>query len=294
MNLQSLRLAPKFNLIFIIVSLVGLLVAGWVFNTLLQRQAKEQVLGDARLMMQSALSVRKYTNTQIRPLLPFERNGKFVPQTVPAFSAMRTFEYLREGYPNYFYKEASLNPTNRKHIAADWEKPLLNNFRKNSKLKEIIGERMTPKGPYLYLARPIVIKDPACLSCHTTPAMAPPSQIRQYGKGGFGWKVGDVVAAQVVSVPMAVPQQMARKTSRLMLTSLAVVLLATLLILNVMLRVIVVQPVMKLSSVADEISKGNLEVEDLPVKGQDEISTLAGSFNRMHRSLRQAMKMLDE
>ena len=294
MNFLSLRLAPKFNLIFIIVSLAGLLVAGWVFNTLLQRQAQEQVLGDARLMMQSALAVRKYTNLQIRPQLPFERNGKFVPETVPAFSATRTFEYLREGYPDYFYKEASLNPTNRKHIATKWEEPLLNRLRKEAKLDEIIGIRATPRGPYLYLARPIRIKDKACLQCHTTPAMAPAAQIREYGKGGFGWKLNEVVAAQVVSVPMALPQRMARRTSAFMLTALAAVLLITLLILNVMLRVIVVQPVTRLSHLADEISKGNMDVEDLPVRGNDEIATLSGSFNRMHRSLRQAIKMLDE
>ncbi len=294
MNFLSLRLVPKFNLIFIVVSLAGLLLAGWVFNALLQRQAREHVLSDARLMMQSALAVRKYTNTRIRPQLPFERNGKFVAETVPAFSATRTFEYLREGYPDYFYKEASLNPTNRKHIATKWEEPLLNRFRKDSTLKEIVGTRATPRGPYLYLARPIRIKDKSCLQCHTTPAMAPASQIREYGKGGFGWKLNEVVAAQVVSVPMTLPQRMARRISGLMLGALAAVLILTLVILNVMLRVIVVQPVTRLSHIADEISKGNLEVEDLPVRGNDEIATLSGSFNRMHRSLRQAIKMLDE
>jgi protein-histidine pros-kinase len=44
---------------------------------------------------------------------------------------------------------------------------------------------------------------------------------------------------------------------------------------------------------ADEISKGNLEIPELPAEGKDEISTLARSFNRMHRSLVKAMSMLD-
>jgi len=42
-----------------------------------------------------------------------------------------------------------------------------------------------------------------------------------------------------------------------------------------------------------EISKGNLDLGELPARGKDEISTLAASFNRMHRSLATAMKRLE-
>jgi protein-histidine pros-kinase len=55
----------------------------------------------------------------------------------------------------------------------------------------------------------------------------------------------------------------------------------------------VIRPVAKLSHMADEISQGKLDTEDLPVTGRDEISVLASSFNRMQRSLARAMKMLE-
>jgi protein-histidine pros-kinase len=51
--------------------------------------------------------------------------------------------------------------------------------------------------------------------------------------------------------------------------------------------------VAKLSHMADEISQGKLDTEDLPVTGRDEISVLASSFNRMQRSLARAMRMLE-
>ncbi len=35
-------------------------------------------------------------------------------------------------------------------------------------------------------------------------------------------------------------------------------------------------------------------VAEMPVKGKDEVSALADSFNRMHRSLVKAIKMLKE
>jgi len=55
-----------------------------------------------------------------------------------------------------------------------------------------------------------------------------------------------------------------------------------------------VKPVARLSATADEISRGNLEVSELPVRGKDEISVLASSFNRMYVSLRKALRLLDE
>ena len=45
---------------------------------------------------------------------------------------------------------------------------------------------------------------------------------------------------------------------------------------------------------ADQISKGQMDVPELPAKGKDEISVLAAAFNRMHRSLVAAMKLLDK
>jgi nitrate/nitrite-specific signal transduction histidine kinase len=56
----------------------------------------------------------------------------------------------------------------------------------------------------------------------------------------------------------------------------------------------VVRPVRRFAMTADQISKGQMDVPELPVKGKDEISMLAAAFNRMHRSLAAAMRMLDE
>jgi Protein of unknown function (DUF3365) len=46
----------------------------------------------------------------------------------------------------------------------------------------------------------------ACLSCHSTPEAAPATMVALYGaQNGFGWKQGEVVGAQVVSIPLGVP-----------------------------------------------------------------------------------------
>jgi protein-histidine pros-kinase len=49
-----------------------------------------------------------------------------------------------------------------------------------------------------------------------------------------------------------------------------------------------------MSSIAHEVSMGKLNVEEYVPRGKDEIASLAESFNRMRRSLFNAMNMLDE
>jgi len=287
MNLQA-----KFSLIFLLVFGVQLGVAGYVCDGFLQGSARDQVISQARLMMESSLATRTYTDQQIKPLL--DRNDRaFHPQIVPGYAATEHFNYFRNAYPEYSYKEATLNPTNPRDRAVDWEADIVNWFRNDPGKSEFSGERDTPMGRSLYLARPIKAVA-SCLVCHSTPDVAPPNMVKVYGNiNGFGWKENEIIGAQIVSVPMALPIRMANAAYRQLMTSLVVIAIVTLLVLNVALHFAVIRPVRRFSVRADEISKGNMDLPDLPASGKDEISILAGSFNRMHRSLAKAMKMLD-
>ena len=196
----------KFNLVLFGVFLAGFGVAGYISHDLLHRQARDRVLGEARLVMEAALAIRGYTVGQVKPHLIGLMDREFLPQTIPAYAATETLAELHKKYPDYDYKEATLNPTNPRDRAADWEADLINTFRNRADSREISGQRDTPTGPALYIAHPIRIESPACLTCHSTPDAAPASMLKVYGAAnGFGWKLNEVVGAQVVSVPMSVP-----------------------------------------------------------------------------------------
>lgn len=290
-----MKLLAKFNLILGLVFAAGLAIAAAVSHNFLQDNAREEVLRQARLMMQSANSARDYTTKQVKPLLVTqqEHQRSFLPQTVPAFAATEEFNYLRETYPDYAYKEAALNPTNLRDRAVDWEADIINAFRNRPALKELSNTRDTPTGPSLYLARPISAGS-ACMECHSSPHVAPAALIRRYGAdNGFGWGLNEVVAAQIVSVPMSVPVHMADNAFRTLIVDLAAVFLASLIVLDLVLLFTVVRPLRRLSTMADQISTGQMDIPELPVTGKDEIAILAGSFNRMRRSLERAMKMLE-
>jgi len=290
-----MSLLTKFNLALILVFALALVPAGWIANDLLQKSARTQVIENARIMMETALAVRTYTIKQIQPLLAPQLETTFLPQSVPAYSATEIFNAIRKTNPEYAYKEATLNPTNPRNRTVDWEADVVQAFRNDDGKKEIIGERETPQGRALFLSHPIRIKEEKCLACHTSAETVPASQVRAYGpNNGFGWKLDEVVGAQIVSVPTSLPVKMARDAFRTLLATLAGVFVLTLLILNLLLRFVVIRPLRELSAMADQVSLGNMDVPDVKVGGSDEVAQLASSFGRMRISLRKALAMLEQ
>jgi protein-histidine pros-kinase len=202
---------------------------------------------------------------------------------------------LRKKYPDYAYKEAALNPTNPRNRAVEWETDIVNTFRNDPSRGEISGMRDTPTGRSLYLARPFQIKDPACLACHTSAETAPAAMVKIYGaNNGFGWKLGEVIGAQIVSVPMDLPIRNANHAFVTFMSSLTVVFAVLFVILNMMLSALIVQPITQLSRAADQISKGRLDAAAFPEGGKDEVSQLGQAFNRMRRSLEKAIALIDK
>jgi HAMP domain-containing protein len=289
---MGLRL--KFNLVLVVIFLLGLGVTGYQSYDLLHKNAREEVLRNAGVIMESALAMRAYTQTQVRPVLRNDPDT-FVQQGIPAYAVAEIMTLLRKKYPEYAYKEAALNPTNPRNRAVEWETDVVNTFRGDDKRLEISGIRETPTGPSLYLARPLQIKDAACLACHTMADMSPPGMVKIYGaSNGYGWKHMEVVGAQVVSVPMSLPVRNANNAFYTFMVSLTAVFVVLFVALNVMLSIMIVRPIRQMSVAADQISTGNMDVADLKESGKDEVSLLAKSFNRMRRSLEKAIQMIDQ
>jgi HAMP domain-containing protein len=288
------KLIWKFNLVLLGIFVLGFLVAGYVSWGALQANAREEILQHARLMMESAQSSRNYTTTQVKPLLEAQLKVQFLPQSVPAYAATEQFAELRKQHPDYAYKEATLNPTNPRNRATDWEADVVNAFRQQPALTELVGDRDTPIGRALYLARPMQVKSGACLDCHNTAETAPKPMVELYGTAnGFGWKMSEIIGAQIVSVPMTVPFERATHTFRAFMGSLAAVFVAIFVLLNVMLYTMVIRRVTRLAGIADRVSLGDMEAGEFRTRSKDEIGVLTEAMSRMKASLVQAMKMLE-
>jgi protein-histidine pros-kinase len=278
----------------LLVFAIGLAASAYLIERIVLENAKDEVALKAKIMMEAARSMRSYTVEEIRPLLQKVKTNEFLAQTVPAYAATENMKRLRKTYPDYSYKEAALNPTNPEHKAASWEEDIIQYFRNYPDVTEYSGVRQTPTGQYLFLGRPFKITKEGCLACHSTADAAPASMIKKYGvHNGFGWKLNEIIGAQIVNVPMAIPIARANATFNAFMLILGAVFAAIWLVLNIFLHLIIIKRVNKIASKAEEISKGDMSVAEFEQSGKDELSSLGHSFNLMYRSLSSAVKLLD-
>jgi HAMP domain-containing protein len=282
----------RINAALSVVFLLAALLTGYVCWAMLEANAQREALAEAGLMMDSAAAARTYTANEVLPLIAAHVKDEFPPQSVPFYAATQSFLKFHENHRDYAYKEATLNPTNPRDRASDWEIDIIQRFRNDAGTQQMIGQRDTPMGRSLYLARPIRAAQ-ECLSCHSTPAAAPSSLIARYGSdNGFGWQLNEVVGAQVVSVPFADASANAEQEFHAFLILLAAVFAAAFLVVNVLLYQLVVRPVRRIARIADQVSLGDNTAGEFPPGGAREIASMTRSFDRMRKSLEKALRML--
>ena len=109
---------------------------------------------------------------------------------------------------------------------------------------------------------------------------------------GYGWKLNEVIGSQIVSVPLSVPLEHANHVFNVFILSLVSIFTLIFILINVLLKIFVVKPVQRITTIAEVLSKGEVSEDEFNVKGNDDIAKLSQSFNRMRRSLEKAMEML--
>lgn len=295
--LKTLKLEAKFNLLLTLIFVVSILLSGVALSKVLQQRAQDEVIAKGLLLIQTMNSVRDYTSTHINPLLAsqLETEPVFIPETVPAYSATEIFENLRKNqdYKNFFYKEATLNPTNLQDKADSFETQLVEQFRQQPQLKELSGFRTLPEWQVFYIARPLAIAKASCLRCHSTPEAAPKSLLTTYGtEWGFGWKLNEIVAAQIVSVPANEVFSLARQSFFLLVAILIGLFAVIVVAVNSLVRLAVLRPLRKMAKYAHDVSMGQIST-DFEKTSDDEIGTLAAAFNRMKASHEIAINLLN-
>jgi HAMP domain-containing protein len=295
-NLNNWQLGQKLTLVLLIIFIAGSIVSGIALSRLLNYNAQREIVSQALILMQTMNSVRDYTSTEVNPELADKLETEFLPETVPAYSATEVFNRFRKDkdYRQFFYKEATLNPTNPRDQADSFETKIVKEFQSSNDLQAVQGFRTTNDGEIFYIARPLSVSQESCLECHSTPDVAPVSMIRRYGtEGGFGWKLNEIVGAQVVFVPASKVLQSARQSLIVTMSIVVAVFALGILLVNFWLRKAVVRPITRMAQVAEVVSQGNLDAE-FQKWSNDEVGKLSDAFSRLRTSFVLAMKKLDK
>ncbi len=196
----------SFRVLFNLI-LTGCFGLFWVGSTLYFRHelaylSNDAVSAEAKLHMQASVAIREYTQNHVKPYFDARPEQGFEDISVPAFASKQTLDLLYRHHPGYRYREAVLNPTNPRDLAVGWEQALIARYRLTPDRGEQVEVMASDDGLSLHAVRPIRITIVTCLRCHGQPQDAPAAlRARFPAMGGFGWRLGEVVGAQIVTVP---------------------------------------------------------------------------------------------
>lgn len=301
-KLKYLNLSKQLSLILTVIFVGGVAISASSIAAIMNAKAQNEISLQAQILLETTSALRDYTNTQITPYLEKNSQGLFLPQTIPSYSAREVFEKFRanQSRSDYFYKEATLNPTNLRDKADRFETDLVERFRRETNTKNLMGFRSIAMNKLFYIAQPLAITKSSCLQCHSTPEAAPIGMIDRYGRdNGFGWKLNEIVAARIIYVPANKVLQIARQSFIKVTSIIVAIFVITIFIVNWWLNRYIVRPLNRMSQTAEAVSQGNIEAEfeensQDEVSRHDEVGRLAKAFTLMQISLKISINKLEE
>lgn len=296
--LSKFKLATKFNLLLSLVFLSTILISGFALSQALEHKAEDEINYRGQVLMQMVNSVREYTNARITPLLEpkLETQQSFIPEVIPSFAAREVFENLRHNqeYKKFFFKDATLNPTNLADKADKFETELIERFRNNQGLQNLSGFRDMFGEEVFYSARPFKIPKSSCLRCHSTPEKAPKSHLASYGsENGFGWKLNDILGTQVIYVPASKVFESAHQAFSLFIGIFIVIFTVVIVLINYLLKRNVIQPLKPMAQLAQKISADAMtdeEAEEFDRKSLGKIAQRGDELGQLGRVLQRMVR----
>ncbi|MCC6803040.1 MAG: DUF3365 domain-containing protein [Anaerolineae bacterium] len=271
-------------------------LASWaIFAPQLQRHAEEEIAYRAQLLMDTLNAVRTYTTQHINPLVAerLQTEEMFISESVPAFSAATVFQNLqgRDGYQNFNYKEAAPNPTNPRDLADEFEAQMVSTFRSDPDIHELSGWTTRNDEMVFYISRPMAITSESCLGCHSSPNLAPASLINTYGStGGFGWQMGEIIAAQTIYLPSADVFAQAQNAITLVMGTIVAIFAVIIIMTNIGLRRAVIRPIVQIAHVAQRIGSDSMSDAEPDLSTIETIARRSDEFGHTAKVIQRMAK----
>lgn len=281
----------RFGLIIALVGLIALTAISASSYWFSMNNAKVEAVRKAEIISNYQLATRKYFRERQQPLVnELIEHDRFYPELMSGFALSRIIhENFEATQPGYTIKNASLNPLKISNTANMDEEKIINTF-KTTGVKKQDGLIKKEGKTYYFKATPVPVKK-KCLNCHGDPNNASKDQVAIYGEEhGYNWRAGDINSAFIIYVPFDEVLKEAQ-TNALKVFLVGVILMVfCLLIFSVTIYRYIVNPVVQLSSRADEISLGKKLDQSVTYDKNDEIGALATAINRLRISIDRMLK----
>ena len=275
---SRLSVTTKFTIVSTLL-LMALFVA-LAFSSYRREQSLilKGAIDHARSISRQIIETRDYLSRSV--ILETEQNENLIPQV----AATQIARQLTRG-SDYSVRQVSLRYRNPDNRPDRYEAGELARFRDARAAETWQVTNDQGKASLRYLLP--MVADQSCLTCHGSYESAPGFVQKRFPKGhvSYGYKVGEVIGAVSVAVPMeGLYKQIATNLKRDILYD-GVVLLLFIVISGWVIRKTILIPVKTVSArIADVARSGNFS-ERLEQHGQDEIGELIGSFNELMAEL---------
>ena len=275
---SRLGVNTKYNIISTLL-LVALFIA-LAFSS--YRREQELILkgavDNARTISRQIIETRDYLSRSVtnEP----EQNENLIPQV----AATRVARQLTSG-SDFSVRQVSLRYRNPDNRPDNFEAQQLTTFR-DTVATETWSVIRDGKGATLRYLLPMV-SDESCLTCHGSYERAPAFVRKRFPPGHFsyGYKVGEVIGAVSVSVPMGgLYRQIGTNLKRDIVYD-GVVLLVFVFVSGWVIRRTILTPVKTVAASISSVARTGIFSQRLETRGEDEIGALVHSFNELMAEL---------
>lgn len=276
--LRKMSLSTRFNIILILI-FTALITFNAVDDYFRQHALiRQDAIDTSRMMARQIIETRSYMSSVLTD--EARSNHNLIPQV----ASTRIAASISKG-TKYTLRQTSLRYRNPDNKPDPYETKILKLFNESGANEHYQVIKINEKEILRYLVP--MIADQSCLECHGTYESAPDFVQRMFPKGhySYNYKVGEVIGAISVSIPMAdLYDTIGRNLKADLLFSSAIVLLI-LLLTGTVIRRFIIHPIGRLSETLAEVARTGAFDIQLPATGNDEISTLIMTYNSMIQEL---------
>lgn len=282
-----LKLSTKFNLIMSSLLIVLFLAAALFTYKREQMLILKVAVDNARNIAKQIIETRDYISSVVRGE-PAE-NYALVPQVVATQVAKRMTRDSK-----YYVRQVSLRYRNPENSPDDYETDQLKKFagkaiRESYSVVEVKGEQS-----FRYMQS--MVAEKSCLECHGTYDQAPLFIRSRFPRGhySYNYKLGEVIGAVSVTVPMAELYREIGTNLKVDLIYRGGIFFVIIMIMGALIRRTIINPIKMLSESITQVTRTGSFADRLPKKSDDEIGQLINAFNEMMAELERKIEQSRE
>ena len=274
----SLKIGAKFNIIMSLLLISLFIVAAVLTYKREQTLVNRVAIDNARSIARQIIETRDYMSSVVKG--EPETNYNLVPQVVATNVAKR----MTAG-SDYYVRQVSLRYRNPNNRPDQFEADQLTQFSGKAVLES--SAIVEQKGARVFRYMLAMKAEKTCLECHGEYDTAPQFVRERFPRGhySYNYKLGEVVGAVSVSIPMSDLYRQVGTNVKVDLAYRGGIFLILIVILGALIRRTIINPVQLLSEAIVHVTKTGNFSERLPQQSSDEIGRLIAAFNDMMEEL---------